>query len=80
MQEMGLVSIRQTSKSLYEKVLRKCSNRLNHQFNPFAPNQVWVSDLPTSVSTRRTFISVPLWTYLQGQSLHIKSLLRTVPN
>lgn len=45
MQEMGLVSIRQTSKSLYEKELRKCHNRLNHQFNPSAPNQVWVSDV-----------------------------------
>lgn len=45
MQEMGLISIRQVSKSLYEKELRKCNNRLNQQFNPSAPNQVWVSDV-----------------------------------
>lgn len=45
MQEMGLISIRQISKSLYEKELRKCNNRLNQQFNPSAPNQVWVGDV-----------------------------------
>lgn len=45
MQEMGLISIRQVSKSLYEKELRRCNNRLNQQFNPSAPNKVWVSDV-----------------------------------
>ena len=80
MQEMGLISIRQISKSLYEKELRKCNNRLNQQFNPSAPNQVWVVMLHTIVSTIKTTISVPLWTYTQGQSLHIKFLLRTALN
>lgn len=45
MQEMGLVSIRQTSKSMYQKEVRKFSNKLNQQFNPSQPNQVWVSDV-----------------------------------
>ena len=45
MQEMGLISIRQVSKSLYEKELRRCNNRLNQQFNPSGPNKVWVSDV-----------------------------------
>lgn len=40
MQEMGLISIRQVSKSLYEKELRRCNNRLNQQFNPSGPNKV----------------------------------------
>lgn len=45
MQEMELISIRHFSKSLYEKELRRCNNRLNQPFNPSGPNQVWVSDV-----------------------------------
>lgn len=45
MREMGLSSIRQTAKTLYEKELRKCNNLLKQHFNPSAPNQIWVSDV-----------------------------------
>lgn len=45
MHDMGLTSIRQESKNLYDKEQRKYKNYLNLQFNATRPNQVWVSDI-----------------------------------
>lgn len=43
--DMGLISIRQDAKSIYDKEQRKFKNRLNQQFNVSEPNEVWVSDV-----------------------------------
>ncbi|WP_310604901.1 IS3 family transposase [Anaerosporobacter sp.] len=45
MQDMGLVSIRQEAKDMYDKEKRRHKNYLNQQFNTRKPNQVWVSDI-----------------------------------
>lgn len=45
MREMGLISIRQEAKALYDKEQRSHKNYLNQQFETTAPNQVWVSDV-----------------------------------
>ena len=45
MRDMGLISIRQASKQLYIDESRKHKNYLNQEFDPEAPNQVWVSDI-----------------------------------
>lgn len=46
MHDMGLFSIRQRAKFLYEKERRIANkNILCQQFNPSAPNQIWVSDV-----------------------------------
>ena len=45
MHDMGLISIRQDSKLIYDKEQRKFKNRLNQQFNVSKPNEVWVSDV-----------------------------------
>ncbi len=45
MRDIGLVSIRQDAKSLYEKEKQRYNNRLNQQFTVSAPNRVWVSDV-----------------------------------
>lgn len=45
MRDMGLISIRQDAKSIYDKEQRKFKNRLNQQFNVSKPNEVWVSDV-----------------------------------
>jgi len=45
MQDMGLFSIRQDAKDLYEKEQVKYKNILKQQFNTNRPNQVWVSDI-----------------------------------
>ncbi len=45
MRDMGLISIRQVSKSLYADEARKHKNYLNQEFDPDAPNRVWVSDI-----------------------------------
>ena len=46
MADMGLISIRQHSKTLYEKERKTyCKNHLNQNFTTTAPNQVWVSDV-----------------------------------
>ncbi len=45
MRDTGLVSIRQVSKSLYTDEARKHKNYLNQEFDPDAPNKVWVSDI-----------------------------------
>lgn len=45
MRDMGLVSIRQDSKDLYDKERRQFKNYLNQQFTVTRPNEVWVSDV-----------------------------------
>ena len=45
MQEMGLISIRQDAKDLYDKEQRRFKNHLNQQFTVTRPNEVWVSDV-----------------------------------
>ena len=45
MRDMGLISIKEESKSLYDKEQRRHKNYLNQQFDTTAPNQVWVSDV-----------------------------------
>lgn len=45
MREMGLVSIRQSAKKLYEDESQKYKNYLNQEFDATKPNEVWVSDV-----------------------------------
>ena len=45
MRDMGLISIRQDAKDLYDKEQRKFKNYLNQQFTATRPNEVWVSDV-----------------------------------
>ena len=45
MRDMGLVSIRQSAKKLYEDEGRKYKNHLNQEFDTSKPNEVWVSDV-----------------------------------
>ena len=45
MRDMGLVSIRQSAKKLYEDEGRKYKNNLNQEFDTSKPNEVWVSDV-----------------------------------
>lgn len=45
MRDMGLISIRQDAKNLYDKERRKHKNYLNQNFDVDKPNQVWVSDV-----------------------------------
>lgn len=45
MRDMGLISIRQDAKGLYDKEKTRLKNRLNQQFTTDAPNQIWVSDV-----------------------------------
>ncbi len=43
--DMGVVSIRQSAKKLYEDEGRKYKNHLNQEFDTTQPNEVWVSDV-----------------------------------
>ena len=45
MRDMGLVSIRQSAKKLYDDESRKYKNYLNQEFDASNPNEVWVSDV-----------------------------------
>ncbi len=45
MREMGLTSIRQDAKYLYDREKIKNKNLLQQQFNPMKPNAVWVGDV-----------------------------------
>ena len=45
MNDMGLTSIRQEAKKLYADEIQRHKNYLNQEFDPDAPNQVWVSDV-----------------------------------
>lgn len=45
MREMGIGSVRQSAKKLYEDECKKHKNYVNQQFDIHAPNEVWVSDV-----------------------------------
>lgn len=45
MQDMGLISIRQDAKDLYDKNQKKYKNHLNQEFTATRPNEIWVSDV-----------------------------------
>ena len=45
MRDMGLVSIRQSAKKLYEDETLKHKNYVNQEFDVNKPNEVWVSDV-----------------------------------
>ena len=45
MRDMGLTSIRQDSKEIYDKEKRRHKNYQNQQFTTTRPNEVWVSDV-----------------------------------
>ena len=42
---MGLISIRQDAKDIYDKEKRRYKNHPNQQFTTTRPNEVWVSDV-----------------------------------
>lgn len=58
MRDLGLKSIRQDAKSLYDRDKKKNRNLLQQQFNPERPNQVWVSDITFLVLMTRIIIFV----------------------
>ncbi len=71
MRDMGLISIREESKSLYDKEQRRHKNYLNQQFDTTAPNQVWVSDVTYFLfnETRRIIQNkISFWKRIQGGS------------
>lgn len=45
MHDMGLISIRQDAKDLYDKEQQKYKNHLNQEFTSTRPNEIWVSDV-----------------------------------
>lgn len=45
MYDMGLISIRQDAKDLYDKEQKKYKNHLNQEFTATRPNEIWVSDV-----------------------------------
>lgn len=45
MHDMGLISIRQEAKDLYDKEQKKYKNHLNQEFTATRPNEIWVSDV-----------------------------------
>lgn len=45
MHDMGLISIRQDAKDLYDREQKKYKNHLNQEFTATRPNEIWVSDL-----------------------------------
>lgn len=45
MRDMGLISIRQDAKDLYDKEQKKYKNHLNQEFTATRPNEIWVSDV-----------------------------------
>lgn len=55
MKEMGLASIRQTAKKLYEDERQKYKNIVNQQFDTNKPNEVWVSDVTYFKYNERTY-------------------------
>lgn len=45
MQEMGIQSIRQSAKAMYDEEHKKIKNHLNQKFDTGKPNEVWVGDV-----------------------------------
>lgn len=72
MRDMGLISIRQDAKDLYDKEQRRYKNYLNQQFTTTRPNEVWVSDITYFGSTIRISISVLFLIYFHAWLLPIK--------
>ncbi len=70
MNDIGLVSIRQEAKKLYADEIQRHKNYLNQEFDPDAPNQVWVSDVTILNATENRIIFV-----LSSTCMHEKSLL-----
>ena len=45
MQDMGISSVRNSSKQIYDNEQRGFFNRVHQNFDPDAPNKIWVSDV-----------------------------------
>lgn len=77
MRDMGIKSIRQEAKSLYDKEKKRNCNLLQQQFNPLRPNQVWVSDITMfRVKEKNYYICVILDLYSRavvGYKIGIKN-------
>ena len=64
MRDMGLQSIRQDAKDLYDQEKRRFKNRLNQQFEVSRPNEVWVSDITSfRLKEKNYFICVVIDLY-----------------
>jgi len=55
MRDMGLISIRQEAKDLYDKEQRNYKNHLNQRFHADRPNHIWVSDVTCFRYNNRNF-------------------------
>jgi len=55
MQELGISSIRTSSKKLYKKQREKAKNLIQQNFTASAPNQVWLSDVTEFRFKLRTY-------------------------
>jgi len=70
MRDMGLISIRQSAKKLYQDEERKYKNHLNQEFDRCKPNEVWVSDVTYfKYSENAYYICVimtcsPIWSWV----------------
>lgn len=76
MRDMGIKSIRQEAKSLYDKEKKRNRNLLQQQFNPLKPNQVWVSDITMFRLKKNFYICVILDLYSRavvGYKIGIKN-------
>ena len=79
--DMGLTSIRQHSKALFEKERKTyCKNHLNQNFATTAPNQVWVSDVTCYSFQEETIIFVLFLTCFHGKLSDARSAIETVCN
>ena len=50
MQDMGISSVRNSSKQTYDNEQRGFSNRVHQSFDPDAPNKIWVSTIAVRLS------------------------------
>ncbi len=55
MREMGIGSVRQSAKKLYENESKKHKNYVNQQFDTHAPNEIWVSDVTYFKSNEKAY-------------------------
>lgn len=59
MREMGIQSIRQSAKAMYDEEHKKLKNHLNQKFETSKPNEVWVGDVTYfKIKNRAYYISV----------------------
>lgn len=68
MGDMGLISIRQDAKSIYDREQRKLKNQLNQQFNVSGPDEVWVSDVTYFRWNEKISIFAQLLIYMHERS------------